>query len=141
MRKRRVLILVLALLMGGAVAGATVALSDSNGFQPAAACPGASSYVYAVPSYPAQAPPAPAWPPGQGGNYWGWMPRPHALKVGNWIRLNAHGQAWRVTAIAALAGDCKFMGLSPPVASGIPAWRLGGSVGGRLILGPVRGYG
>ena len=137
MRKRRVLILILAVLIGGGAAGATVALSQSNGFQAAAPCPGASAYVYAVPSYPTQAPPAPAWPPGQGGDYWGWMPRSHALKVGNWVRVD-RGGLWRITAIAALAGDCQFMGLSPPVTIGRPAPLSGGSVSGSLILQPVK---
>jgi hypothetical protein len=134
MRKRRVLILVLAVLIGGGAAGATVALSQSNGFKAAALCPGASVYVYAVPRYPAQAPPAPAWPPGQGGDYWEWMSRSDALKVGNWIRVSLHGQAWRVAGIAALAGDCRFMGLEPVFGTSRPP---GGSVGGRLILQPV----
>jgi hypothetical protein len=132
MRKRRVLILVLAVLIGGGAAWATVALSQSNGFQAAAACPGATSYVYAVPSYPAQPAPAPAWPPPQG-NYWGWMPRPHALKVGNWVRVDAGG-LWKITAIGALPNDCQFMSFSPPLASSAPAWRMGGSVAGRLVL-------
>ena len=70
MRKRRVLILVLAVLVGGGAAGAAESLSQSNGFRTAAACPGATSYVYAVPSYPAQQAPAPAWPPPQGS--WTW---------------------------------------------------------------------
>jgi hypothetical protein len=138
MRKRRVLILVLAVLVGGGAAGAAVSLSQSNGFRAAAACPGATSFVYAVPSYPAASAPAPAWPPGQGGDYWGWMPRSHALKVGNWVRVD-RGGLWRITGIAALAGDCQFMALSPPVTTGTtPAWRIGGSVSGSLILQPVR---
>jgi len=136
MRKRRVLILVLAVLVGGGAAGSAVALSQSNGFRAAAACPRATSYVYAVPSYPAQPAPAPAWPPPQG-NYWGWMPRPHALVVGDWVRVDTGG-LWRITAIAALPIDCQSMVLSPPVTiRPLPAWRLGGSVSGSLILKPV----
>jgi hypothetical protein len=135
MRKRRVLILVLAVLLGGGAAGAAVALSQPNGFQAAAACPRASAYVYAVPSYPAQAPPAPAWPPGQGGDYWGWMGLWHPLRVGNWVRVRWHGQPWRVTAIAAMPGDCKFMALDGGIGGSRP---IGGSVAGRLILQPVR---
>jgi hypothetical protein len=134
MCKRRVLILVSAVLLGGGSAGATVALSQSNGFKAAAACPGASAYVYAVPSYPGQAPPAPAWPPGQGGDYWEWMALWHPLKVGNWVRVRWHGQAWRVTAIAATPGDCKFMALGGLGGRSRP---IGGSVAGRLILQPV----
>jgi hypothetical protein len=138
MRKRRVLIVVLAVIVGAGATGAAVFLSDSNGFRAAAACPGATSYVYAVPSYPAQPASAPAWPPGQGGDYWGWMPRSHALRVGNWVRLD-RGGVWKITGIAALAGDCQFMALDPPFTIGtIPAWRLGGSVSGSLILQPVR---
>jgi hypothetical protein len=58
--------------------------------------------------------------------------------VGNWVRVDTGG-LWRITAIGALAGDCQFMGLSPPFTTGTtPAWRLGGSVSGRLILQPVR---
>jgi len=136
MRKRRVLILLLIVLVCGGTAAAAVALSGSNGFRSAAPCPRASAYVYAVPSYPTQAAPAPAWPPGQGGDYWGWMPRSHALQVGNWVRVD-RGGLWKVTAIAALAGDCQFMALSPPVTIGHPAPLAGGSVAGRLILRPV----
>src|SRR5437868_11602809 len=61
-------------LCGGGVAGGVLALNSSTGFQAAAPCPGAHSFVYAVPSYPAQRAPAPAWPPPQG-DYWGWMVR------------------------------------------------------------------
>jgi hypothetical protein len=138
MRKRRVLILVLAVLVvGSGAAGAAVSLSQSNGFRAATACPGATSYVYAVPSYPAQPAPAPAWPPPQG-NYWGWMPRPHALVVGNWVRADTGG-LWRITAIAALPNDCQFMAISPPATTGtLPTWLLGGSVSGSLVLQPVR---
>jgi hypothetical protein len=137
MRKRRVAILVMAVLVGGGAAGAAVSLSQSNGFQAAAACPGANSYVYAVPSYPTQPAPASAWPPPQG-NYWGWMPRSHALMVGNWVRVDTGG-LWRITAIAALPNDCQFMALSPPFTTAtLPDWRLGGSVSGSLILQPVR---
>ena len=120
------------MLWGGGVAGGVVALNSSSGFQPAAACPGANSYVYAVPSHPAQPAPAPAWPPPQG-NYWGWMPRPHALTVGSWVRVDTGG-IWKITAIAALPNDCQFMGFSLLVTSGAAGWRLGGSVAGRLVL-------
>jgi hypothetical protein len=130
MRKRRVLILVLAVLIGGGAAGATVALGQSNGFQAAAACPGAIAYVYAIPSYPAQAPPAPAWPPPQG-DYWGWMARRHPFKVGDRVRVDTGG-LWQIKAIAALPNDCQFMGLDA-IGGRLP----GGSVAGRLILGPV----
>jgi hypothetical protein len=138
MRKRRVLILVvLAVLVGGGAAGAAVSLSPSNGFRAAAACPGATSYVYAVPSYPAQPAPAPAWPPSQG-SYWGWMPRSHALVVGNWVRVDTGG-LWRITAIAALPNDCQIMNMSRPFTTRtLPAWQLSGSVSGSLILQPVR---
>ena len=127
----------LVVLWGGGVAGGVVALNSSSGFQPAAACPGATSYVYAVPSYPLQRAPAPAWPPPQS-NYWGWMPRPRALKVGDWVRVDTGG-IWKITAIAALPNDCQFMGLSPLAVRGdLPAWRMGGSVSGSLVLQPVR---
>ena len=124
-------------LCGCGVAGGVVALNSSSAFQSAAPCPGATSYVYAVPSYPARPAPAPAWPPPQG-NYWGWMPRPHALEVGNWVRVDTGG-LWKITAIAALPNDCQSMALSPPVTTAtLPAWRLGGSVSGSLVLQPVR---
>ena len=116
-----------------------LALNSSTGFQAAAPCPAADSYVYAVPSYPAQRAPAPAWPPSQG-DYWGWMPRPHALVVGNWVRVDTGG-LWRITAIAALPNDCQFMGMTPlfkPGTRPLPAWRAGGSVSGSLVLQPVR---
>lgn len=126
MRKRRALILVLTVVIGGGAAGATVALSQSNGFKAAAPCPGVTrDFVYAVPSYPAQAPPAPAWPPGQGGNYWGWMPRSHALTVGDWVHVDTGG-VWTVTGIAAMPGDCD------PFAEPL------GTVVGRLVLGPIK---
>jgi hypothetical protein len=130
MRKRRVLILVLAVVVGGGVAGAAIALNTSGGFQSAAVCPGASAYVYAVPSYPAQAPPGPAWPPSHG-DYWGWMARRHPFKVGDTVRVDTGG-VWQIKAIAALPNDCQFMGLDA-IGGRLP----GGSVSGRLVLGPV----
>lgn len=132
MRKRRVLILVSAVVIGGGAAGTTLALSQSSGFRAAAPCPGATSYVYAVPSYPTKPPPAPAWPPPQG-SYWGWMPRSHALQVGNWVRVDTGG-LWRITAIGALPNDCQFM----TFVGGIGRRLVGGSVSGSLTLQPVR---
>lgn len=127
---------VVVALWGGGVAGGVVALNSSGGFQAAAACPAADSYVYAVPSYPLQRAPAPAWPPPQD-NYWGWMVRRHALKVGDRVRVDTGG-LWQVTAIAALPIDCHFMTVSPPVTIGRgPAPLAGGSVAGRLVLQPV----
>jgi hypothetical protein len=115
-------------LWGGGVAGGVAALNSLSAFQAAAVCPAASAYVYEVPGYPAQVPSAPAWPPGKAYG-WGWMPRRHALKVGNRLRLS--GRLWQVSAIAALPRDCKFFGVSghasPP----------GGTLAGRLVLRPV----
>lgn len=118
---------VAAVVAGGGAGGAV--LSRSNGFRPAAACPRASSYVYEVPSYPAHAPTAPAWPPG-GNDNWGWMPGRHALQVGDRLRVN--GAPWRVAAIATLPGECSYFGVpGPPGALG------GGSLAGRLIRRPA----
>ena len=69
--------------------------------------------------------PGPAWPPGQGGNYWGWMPRSHALTVGDWVHVDTGG-VWTVTGIAAMPGDCD------PFAEPL------GTVVGRLVLGPIK---
>lgn len=127
MQKRRVLLGVLAVLIVAGTAGAAVALSQSNGFRAAAACPGAGARVYAVPSNPAHPSTAPAWPPG-GNDDWGWMVRQHAVKVGSRIHLSVNGPLWQVTAIAALPGDCKpFLIQSGP----------GGLLAGRLALQPV----
>jgi hypothetical protein len=73
MRKRRVLLAVVAVLIVGGTAGAAVALRQSNGFRAAAACPGAGARVYAVPSKPAQPSTAPAWPPGGNDDWGGWF--------------------------------------------------------------------
>jgi hypothetical protein len=127
MRKRRVLVAILVVLCGGA-AGAAVALTSSSGFRTAAVCTGASAYVYEVPSYPAQTPTAPAWPPG-GNDYWGWMFRHHPLTVGDQLRVN--GSQWQVTAIAALPHACQAFfneGLGP---------LNSGSLAGRLSLRPA----
>jgi hypothetical protein len=126
-------------LWGGGVAGGVLALNSSTGFQAAALCPGAHSFVYAVPSYPAQRAPTPAWPPGQG-DYWGWMVRRHPLKVGDRVRAGlGPGSVWQVKAIAALLGDCQFIGVSPPVTVGGSGPRplAGGTVSGQLVLQPV----
>jgi hypothetical protein len=128
MRKRRVLLAILAVLIIGGAAGAAVALTSSSGFHTAAVCTGASAYVYEVPSYPAQTPTAPAWPPG-GNDYWGWMFRYHSLKVGDQLLVN--GSQWQVTAIAALPHACQpffNQGLGP---------LNEGSLAGRLILRPA----
>jgi hypothetical protein len=137
-RQHPVLIVVaLVVLWGGGVAGGVLALNSSTGFQAAAACPGAHSYVYAVPSYPAQRAPAPAWPPAQGG-YWGWMVRRHPFKVGDRVRVDTGG-VWQIKAIAALPSDCQFMGVSPPVTVGGTGPRplAGGTISGQLVLQPV----
>ena len=123
-------------LWGAGVAGGVVALNSLDTFRAAPACRGASAYVYEVPSYPAQrAParaPAPAWPPG-GNSYWGWMPRWHELQVGNWVRVDGGG-IWKVAAIAALPGHCKFFGITGVLGSRTPR---GGSLAGRLVLQPI----
>jgi hypothetical protein len=129
LRRHPIILAALALAVLGGVTVAALALNSSSGFQSAAVCRKASSYVYAVPSYPLQAPPAPAWPPPQG-SYWGWMVRKQMLRVGDRVRLDTGG-SWRVTAIAALPIDCEFMGMN-----GLRA--AGGTVAGRLILQPVR---
>ena len=132
MRRRRLLILAAALLVGGAATGAALTQGGSSGFQAAAVCPAAGSYVYEVPNHPGQAPTAPAWPPG-GNDSWAWTPRWHALQVGNWVR--ADGRLWRVSGIAALPGDCKFFAITGvPYGSSDPH---GGSLAGRLVLQPV----
>ena len=132
-RQHPVIAAAVILLFGGGVAGAVVALDSSSAFQAAPTCRGASAYVYEVPSYPAQAPPAPAWPPG-GNSYWGWMPRWHALKVGNWVHADGGG-VWKVAGIAALPRQCKFFGImGVPIGSSIPH---GGSLAGRLVLRPI----
>lgn len=126
--RHRVLLAAAAVAMGGGAAAAALALTSSSSFQAAAVCEGASTYVYEVPSYPNRTPTAPAWPPG-GNDYWGWMPRTHALRVGDRLRVN--GALWQVAAIAALPGECKYFGVI-----GSPLG--GGSLAGRLILrGPV----
>ena len=128
MHKRRVLVAILAVLMCGGAAGAAVTLTSSSGFRTAAVCTGASAYVYEVPSYPAQTPTAPAWPPG-GNNYWGWMFRYNPLRVGDQLRIN--GSQWQVTAIAALPHACQAFsneGLGP---------LNSGSLAGRVILRPT----
>jgi hypothetical protein len=122
-------------LWGGGVAGGVLALNSSTGFQAAAPCPGAHSFVYAVPSYPAQRAPAPAWPPPEG-DYWGWMVRRHPFKVGDRVRVDT-GSVWQIKAIAALPSDCQFMGVSPPVTVGGPARLAGGTISGQLVLQPV----
>jgi hypothetical protein len=127
MRKRRVLFALLAVLIVGGAASAGVSLYPSGGFRAAASCPGVGSRMYAVPSDPAHPSSNPAWPPG-GNDDWGWMYRPHALKLGDRIHLSVNGPLWQVTAIAALPGDCKpFLTQSG----------AGGLLGGKLILQPV----
>jgi hypothetical protein len=117
-RKALVIALVAAVVAGGAT-GSTLALTQSNGFRPAAACPGASTYAYATP----------------GG---GWMFLRQPLHIGDRVPVGTGG-LWRVTAIAALPNDCQLMTHSEPsVIDGHLGTPGGGAVAGRLILQPVR---
>jgi hypothetical protein len=137
MRKRRVLVAVLAVLIGGGVVGAAVGLTSSSAVQPAGRCKaGGYQYAYAVPPDP-QHPPA----AGSGATSWGWQPHLHPLKVGNWVR-GMDGHMWKVTAITTVPGVeplCRpFAILGWPQAGGEPVYGHGALVmAGRLVLQPV----
>jgi hypothetical protein len=98
MRKRRVLIALVAVLVVGGAAGATAIVSSPSVVQLAGPCPVTGGfYAYAVPQDPAH-PPA----DGAGASSWGWTPRKHQVNVGDRMRLN--GRLWQVTGIAAMPG-------------------------------------
>jgi hypothetical protein len=98
MRKRRVLIAVLAVLVVGGAAGGAVSLTSPSTVQLAGPCPITSGYyAYAVPQDPAHPPAA-----GDGATSWGWTPRKNQVKVGE--RLRENGRLWQVTGIASMPG-------------------------------------
>jgi hypothetical protein len=139
MRKRRLLILALAVLIGGGAAGAAVALRPSSAVRAASVCRGWTHYyAYAVPQDPAHAPAA-----GSGATNWMWTPRRHPVKVGD--RMRVRGQLWQVTEIAAMSGAepvCRPFGIVgwPPVNVSGQQKLYGNTsmiLGGRLILRPA----
>lgn len=98
MRKRRIVIALLAVLVVGGAAGAKVAFNPSTAVRPAGACPVTGGYyAYAVPQDPAHPPAA-----GSGASSWGWIPRKHQVKVGD--RLREDGRLWQVTEVATMPG-------------------------------------
>ncbi len=139
MRRRRVLIAAVAvLLVGGGAAGAGVVLTSSSPVQSVSgACAGWTGYyAYAVPqdmTHPAAA--------GSGATSWGWIPRNHALAVGDRFSGSPHGRLWQVTGIAAMPGVgpvCRPFGINGWPR---PGQHVSGNtsmvLGGRLILQPV----
>lgn len=128
MRKRRVHIAVLVVLIGGGASGAGVALTSSSPVRSVSgACGGWTGYyAYAVPAQPGH--PAAAGSPATS---WGWIPRRHAVEVGDQIRFGPHGHLWQVTGITAMPG---VEAVCRPF--GILGWNGSGSMvlGGRLIL-------
>ena len=138
MRKRRVLIAVLAVVIGGGAAGAGVALTSSSAVQSVSGACGAWTgyYAYAVPqdmTHPAGA--------GSGPTSWGWIPRRHALSVGDRFRLGPHGRLWQVDGIKAMPGVeavCRPFGIIgwPQAGQHVPG-NTSMVLGGRLVLQPV----
>jgi hypothetical protein len=138
MRKRRVLVAALAVLIGGGAASAGVVLTSSSPVQAVSGACGAWTgyYAYAVPQdlrHPAAA--------GSGSTSWGWIPRKHALTVGEQFRIGPHGRLWQVNGITAMPGVepvCR-----PFAISGwpLPGQRVSGNtsmvLGGRLVLQPA----
>ncbi len=138
MRKRRVLIAVLAVLIGGGAAGAGVALLSSSPVQSVSGACGAWTgyYAYAVPSdmrHPAAA--------DSGATSWGWIPRRHALRAGDRIRLSSHGRLWQVDGITAMPGVepmCRpFAIIGWPLIGQHVSGNTSMVLGGRLLLHPV----
>jgi hypothetical protein len=139
MRKRRVLIAAVAVLIGGGAAGAGVALTSSGPVQSVSGACGrwTGYYAYAVPqdmTHPAAA--------GSGATSWAWIPRKHALRVGDRFRLGPHQRLWQVTGIAAMPGVepvCRPFGI---YGWPMPGQHVSGNtsmvLGGRLVLQPVR---
>jgi hypothetical protein len=140
MRKRRVLIAaVVVLIVGGGAAGAGVVLTSSSPVPSVSgACGGWTGYyAYAVPQdmiHPSAA--------GSSATSWGWIPRKHALSVGERFRPGPHGRLWQVNGIKAMPG---VEAVCRPF--GIVGWPQAGQhvsggtsmvLGGRLILQPVR---
>ena len=146
MRKRRLLVALLAVLMVGGAAGVAVELTSSSAVQLAGPCPVTGGYyAYAVPQDPAHPPAA-----GAGATSWAWTPREHQVKVGD--RLRENGRLWQVTGIAAMPGVGRVGGPFgiegwPPIrfprVSGklVPIRRTPGNYSltmcGRLIFQPV----
>ncbi len=138
MRKRRVLIVVLAVLIGAGAAGAGVALTSSSAVQSVSgACGGWTGYyAYAVPQDMIH--PSPA---GSGATSWGWIPRKHALSVGDRFRPGPHGRLWQVNGIKAMPGVepvCRPFGINGwPQAGQHVSGNTSMVLGGRLVLQPV----
>jgi hypothetical protein len=140
MRKRRVLIAAaVVLLVGGGAAAAGVVLTSSGSVQSVSgSCAGWTGYyAYAVPAQPGH--PAAA---GSGPTSWGWIPRKHALSVGDRFRMGVHGRLWQVNGIAAMPGVesvCRPFGI---IGWPMPGQHVSGNtsmvLGGRLVLQPVR---
>jgi hypothetical protein len=138
MRKRRLLVAVLAVLAVGGAASAGVILISSSPVQSVSGACGAWTgyYAYAVPQdlrHPAAA--------GSGATSWGWIPRKHALKVGERFRLGPHGRLWQVNGITAMPGVesvCRPFGIN---GWPLPGQHVSGNtsmvLGGRLVLQPV----
>jgi hypothetical protein len=138
MRKRRMLIALLAVLIGAGAAGAGAVLISSSPVQSVSgACGGwAGYYAYAVPQdmrHPAAA--------GSGATSWGWIPRKHTLAVGDRFRLGPHGRLWQVTGVKAMPGVepvCRPFAILgwPPVGQDVPG-NTSMVLGGRLVLQPA----
>ena len=114
--------------------------SSSSAIRAVGACPTTGGYyAYAVPQDPAHPPPADSGP-----TSWGWTPRKHQIKVGDWLREN--GRIWRVTKIAAMPGvepvgrPFSIIGWPPLVLKGYKQ-RVSGNTSltmcGRLVFQPV----